>query len=200
LECVDGGAMEDISIVGITMRDVRTSPLFLRLGARLRGPAGVLVGTLKRVTISNITCDGPMSNLPSIVSGIPGHPIEGLRISGFYVHQKGGGTAEMAALVPPEREEAYPEPSMFGPLPAQAFFIRHARNITFGNVEIAGAEADARPAFWLDDVDGADFFRIGLPQKGNAGAFLLNNVAAFRVFGSRGVPDTFLPGVAHQLI
>ena len=106
----------------------------------------------------------------------------------------------MAALVPPEREEAYPEPSMFGPLPAQAFFIRHARNITFGNVEIAGAEADARPAFWLDDVDGADFFRIGLPQKGNAGAFLLNNVAAFRVFGSRGVPDTFLPGVAHQQI
>ncbi len=49
LETVDGGAIEDITISGITMRDIRNAPFFLRLGARMRGPAGVPVGTLRRV-------------------------------------------------------------------------------------------------------------------------------------------------------
>ena len=31
------------------MRDIRNAPVFLRLGSRLRGPAGIPVGTLKRV-------------------------------------------------------------------------------------------------------------------------------------------------------
>ena len=38
LESVDGALMEDITITNTTMRDIVTSPLFLRLGARLRGP------------------------------------------------------------------------------------------------------------------------------------------------------------------
>ena len=77
LECVDGGALEDISIVGITMRDARTSPFFLRLGARLRGPAGTQVGSIKRVMIRDVTCYGPMSDMPSIIAGIPGHCYRG---------------------------------------------------------------------------------------------------------------------------
>ena len=200
LECVDGGALEDISVVGITMRDVRTSPLFLRLGARLRGPAGMRIGSIKRVMIRNITCYGPLSDMPSVISGLPGYPIEDVTISDIYVEQKGGGTVEMAAIEPPERAKRYPEAVMFGPLPAQAFFIRHARNVEFSNVQITTAAPDARPVFWLYDVNGADFFRIDLSRRGSAAAFLLNAVRTFRVFGSRGVADAFLPSVAHQKI
>ena len=87
---------------------------------------------------------------------------------------------------------------MFGPLPAQGFFIRHARNIEFGNVEIANAAGDARPAFWLHDVDGADFFGIKLPRKQSAPAFLLDGVQDFRVSASRDVKDAFIPSVPHQ--
>src|SRR5262245_42249868 len=54
LETVDGGALEDITISNITMRDVKNSPLFLRLGKRMRGPAGAVPGQLRRVNISNI--------------------------------------------------------------------------------------------------------------------------------------------------
>ena len=106
----------------------------------------------------------------------------------------------MAAIEPSERAETYPEPTMFGPLPAQGFFIRHARNVEFGHVQIVPAAPDARPVFWLDDVDGADFFRIDLSHRGSARAFRLNAVRAFRVFSSRGVPDTFLPRVARHKI
>jgi polygalacturonase len=45
LESVDGGPIEDITFTGVTMRDIRNAPFFLRLGARLRAPAGTGVGT-----------------------------------------------------------------------------------------------------------------------------------------------------------
>jgi hypothetical protein len=35
--------MLNITFAGITMRDIRNAPFFLRLGARLRGPAGTSV-------------------------------------------------------------------------------------------------------------------------------------------------------------
>jgi polygalacturonase len=200
LECVDGGVMEDISVVGITMRDVHTSPLFLRLGARLRGPAGSRIGSIKRVMIRNITCYGPLSDMPSIIAGVPGHAIEDVTISDVCIEQKGQGTADMAAIEPSERAEMYPEPVMFGPLPAQGFFIRHVRNVEFADVQIIPAAPDARPVFWLDDVDGADFFRIDLSRRGSAAAFQLNAVRALRVFSSRGVSDISLPRVSRQKI
>jgi len=43
LETVDGGLLEDISITNITMRDIVSAPIFMRLGSRMRGPAGVPV-------------------------------------------------------------------------------------------------------------------------------------------------------------
>src|ERR1044072_1759264 len=39
LEAVDGGWLEDVTISNITMRDISNSPIFMRLGSRLRGPA-----------------------------------------------------------------------------------------------------------------------------------------------------------------
>jgi hypothetical protein len=75
---------------------------------------------------------------------------------------------------------------MFGELPATAFFIRHARNVEMSNVEIQTGRADARPAFWLQDVTGADFFRLRLPSGPR---FALDQVAQFRAFGSRGMAD-----------
>jgi hypothetical protein len=92
----------------------------LRLGSRLRGPAGTPVGALKRVLISNVTCHAPLNDMPSIISGIPGHPVEDIQISNCYFLQKGG--AEMAALQPSEQPSDYPEPALFGPLPAQHFY------------------------------------------------------------------------------
>jgi len=189
LETVDGALLEDITFVGVTMRDIRNSPIFLRLGTRMRGPQGTPVGTLKRVIMSNITCHGAVAELPSIISGVPGHNIEDIKVSDIYLHQLGGGTSEMAALNPPEKENDYPEPRMFGTLPATGFFIRHVKNIEFGNVEIATEKPDARPAFWLNDVEGADFFRIKTGKANNAPSFKLSNVKDFRVFGSRSIKD-----------
>jgi len=188
LETVDGALCEDITIVGVTMRGTLNSPLFLRLGRRMRGPGDAKVGTLRRVLISNITSYGA-AQLPSILSGVPGYPIEEVKISDVYLHQAGGGDGPLAGIQAPEREAAYPEPNMFGPLPATGFFIRHVRNLEISNVEIATAQADQRPAFVLLDVEGADFFRVRVPRPTVAPAFSLRQVSDFRVFGSQFVAD-----------
>jgi polygalacturonase len=201
LETVDGGILEDITFTGVTMRDIRNAPLFLRLGARMRGPKEIPVGTLKRVLISDVTCYGPANAMPSIIGGVPGHPVEDIKISNCYFLGKGGGTAETTAVQPPEQVNEYPEPYRFGPLPAQHFFIRHARNLELNHVELATVTADARPCFWLADVNGADLFRIKLPQTPGGGpALLLNAVSDFRISGSRGVKDMSLPAVSRLQI
>ena len=198
LETVDGGIMEDITVVGVTMREVRNAPIFLRLGARMRGPRGIPIGTLKRVLISNVTCYAPLSQMPSIISGIPGHAVEDVKISNCTFLHRGGGTAEMAALRPDERPDDYPEPARFGPLPAQHFYLRHARNIEFSNVEVASATADARPSFWLGDVNGVDLLHVKLP-RGAGPACVLNDVSAFHMRFSPGVSDTSIDGAVSHL-
>jgi hypothetical protein len=79
---------------------------------------------------------------------------------------------------------------MFGDLPATGLFVRHVRNLEVSNLEVMTATADARPVFWLMDVDGVDFFRVKVPRMSTAPAFRLQNVDDFRVFGSKYLKDT----------
>ena len=194
LETMDGALTEDIAISNITMRGLGFPPLFLRLGSRMRGPTGAPVGKLRRITIQNIVSYGATPQ-PSIIAGVAGHPVEDVKISDVYFHQMGGGSAELARRVPPEADKAYPDPDMFGDLPATGFFIRHARNIEMSNVEIITEAADARPAFWLNDVAEADFFRLRLPK---GPSFQLDQVSAFRSFGSRWLEDRRFDGTVSQ--
>ena len=188
LETVDGGLLEDVTISNITMRDIAV-PIFLRLGNRMRGPAGVPVGTLRRIMISNVVCSNSESSFCSILSGIPGHPIMDIQLNDIYIQHRGGGTSEDATLQPPEAEDKYPEPNMFGRMPAHGVFVRHARNISLNNVEFLSSKEDLRPAFFLEDVQGTEFFRVRTPHVRDAPTFVLNNVDGFSVFRSKHVAD-----------
>lgn len=187
LETVDGARIEDITVTNLTLRGVVHSPFFLRLGRRMRGPAGVQPGTLRRILISNISSYDAVAEYPSIISGIPGSFVEDVKITDVYLHQLGGGPAGWAALEPSQNELGYPEASMLGTLPATGFFLRHARNLEFSNIEIATARPDARPAIWADDVDGLDCFRLRT-APGSA-TFSLRHVKQFRNFGSQTSKD-----------
>ncbi|MDA8051569.1 MAG: glycoside hydrolase family 28 protein [Rhodospirillales bacterium] len=203
IECVDGGVTEDITIRGLVMRDIRNAPFFLRLGERMRGPAGRPVGRLRRVIISDVVCDAPANTMPAIISGIPGHPIEDVVLSNIRIVQKGGGSAAMANIVPPEERRRYPSPAAFGTLPAQGLFVRHARNVEIRDVGIASRAPDARPLVWLGNVDRADV--EGLRLAGIAGAarapvFLLNGVTDFRARACGGMRNEDLARVARRVL
>jgi hypothetical protein len=66
----------------------------------------------------------------------------------------------MAALTPPENERLYPEPWMFGLIPASGFFIRHVNNITLKDIELSYLTPDARPTFYLDNVQTIRLVRV----------------------------------------
>jgi polygalacturonase len=190
LESEDGALCEDIAITNLTMRDLINGPLFFRLGARLRGPKeSTKVGTLKRVLVSNVVSSNSLARLPNILSGIPGYPIEDIKIANFYMQHQGGADAAAAKIVPPEEVAKYPDPGMFGPMPAQGFYLRHVRNLELSHVEIAPIAVDARPSFVLQGVDRADFYAITAPKSP---AFALHQVTDLRVRMSRAADDATL--------
>src|SRR6185369_4209312 len=102
LETVDGGVIEDVTVTNLTMREVTTAPLFFRIGNRGRGPNDPPPGTIRRVTISNVVASDVDPRYPALIAGLPGHPVEDIQLSNIQILYRGGGTAEDAALVPPE--------------------------------------------------------------------------------------------------
>jgi predicted xylose isomerase-like sugar epimerase len=90
-------------------------------------------------------------------------------------------------------ENHYPEPTMFGPMPAYGFFFRHVNGLQVSDVEVRTMKQEARPAFVLDDVEHADFIHV--KTQPGTGAFALNSVKDFNVYLSRPVPETHLESV-----
>ncbi len=221
LETVDGGVIEDIAITNLTMRDITNSPIFLRLGNRARGPEGTPVGAIRRVTISHIVASNCDPRYPILIAGLPGHPIEDVRLSDITITHRGGMTLEQVAqqpaeLVntffirgpgltgprdpfnPPEQEKSYPEPSMFGLLPAHALYVRHAKNLSVRDVAVSFATVDTRPAVVLDDVAGVDFERVKISRAPAAPAFVLRHVSDFTARAIAGFPDTQRPTAENE--
>jgi polygalacturonase len=181
LETVDGGLLEDVTISNVTMRDVSNCPIFMRLGSRMRGPQGAAVGELRRVTLSNIIVYNAESKYASIISGIPGHDIEDVRLNNIRIYYRGGGTKAQALLVPAEREHDYPEPAMFGEMPAYGFFIRHVRGLEMNDVQVSYLNEDARPPFVISDADEIDLRHVKAQHGVGIPSFTLKNVAGFSI-------------------
>src|SRR5262249_55712816 len=110
----------------------------------------------------------------------------------------GGGTKEDAAIEPPENETTYPEPRMFGTIPAYGFFIRHVKGIELNNVEVGFAKEDLRPPFILSNVKGAEFNHIKAMRATDAPAFVLKNVEDFSLHQYKGLADMRLERVEQR--
>ena len=210
LEVVDGGVLDGVTVANLAMEDVGT-PVFIRLGNRgkrfLNNQSPASVGTLRNVTITGITStvsrrDGTFA---CPISGLPGHPIENLRISNVRIFlQEGSGNVhlddfqshylrEATRIIEqtfggqiknvtvrdvPENPADYPEYPMFGPLPAYGFFCRHVNNIAFEGLDLRFEKAESRSAFAFYDVHGLnlDGFHAESSPGSNA-VLLLRDVA-----------------------
>jgi polygalacturonase len=201
LESEDGALLEDVTISNITMRDNVSAPLFFRLGSRLRGPKETTkVGTLRRISVNNLVSSNGGAGICSILSGVPGYALEDIRLSNIFIEHKGGGTVAQAAQRPAENEAKYPDPGMFGGMPSQGFFLRHIRNLEMSHVEVRPLMPDARPSFYLDDVNRADFIAVTAPASAELHAFRLHQVRDLRISLSRAANDTQIASVDSQSI
>lgn len=190
LETVDGALLEDVAINNITMRDVTNSPLFLRVGARMRGPAGVATGKLRRVTISNVSAYNADAHFASILAGLPGYDIEDVKLSNVHIwYRPIDSAASRIQTTVPEHEKTYPEPAKMGVMPSYGFFIRHAARIELNDVHIRYLGNETRPAFYFEDVKNITLRNVeAQPVKGSS-LFVLKNVSGFTTKDCKGVKD-----------
>jgi hypothetical protein len=191
LESVDGAIIEDVSINNITMQDVVNSPIYIRLGRRLRGPLeSTVVGAIRRIKISNIVVSNAVNNTSMIIAGTIDHPVEDVELSDIRVNYLGGGLPEWAQYDPPEDEsQFYPEPDRLGFMPAYAMFARHVNGLTLRNVQVSYAKTDSRPAVVLDDVQSIEFDHLKAQHEADVPEFMLFNTRDFDVEHSTGLAD-----------
>ena len=167
LEIVDGGVMENVSVSDVTVEGTE-SPIFIRLGNRGRGylSGGAdmenivpisHVGRIDGVRLDNIQIRHAGS-MGCSITGLPDHPVRNVWLSNISIHHKSGVKAhEMAQIrdsVCDEKEKAYPEATMWGNLPAKGFFVRHAREVQFSNIQIQTELPDVRQDFVCEDTEG----------------------------------------------
>ncbi|MFD2162128.1 glycoside hydrolase family 28 protein [Paradesertivirga mongoliensis] len=199
LETVDGGLLEDVSITNVTMRDIVNSPIFLRLGGRMRGPAGVPIGELRRINISNLVVYNADSHFSCLISGLPGNDIEDVKLSNIRIFYRPIDSAESVIQKEvPEHEKTYPEPQKFGVIPAYGFFIRHAKNFELNNVEISFMGKETRPAFILTDVKGILFNNVKAQKAPKAPIMVLRDVSDFELRGGNIIKDTKIKAVKNK--
>lgn len=190
LETVDGGVIEDVVVSNIVMRDVTSAPIFLRLGNRARGPKGTPIGSIRRVQISQVSVSGADGRFPILLAGLPDHPIEDITLENIRVVSHGGITLEQVAQQPAElvnlffvrggepglagprepfavplREKGYPEPSMFGLLPASALYARHVKRLSLRNVTYTFGREDTRPRIVIEECAGVTLEAVHVPRS-----------------------------------
>jgi polygalacturonase len=170
---VDGGTIDGVTISNVVMNEV-TAPLFVRLGNRGRDQEDATPGHLRNVVIDDVLALGATGT--SSVTGLPGHPIDGVTIANVRIVTAGGSVRHVSLDVP-ERPARYPSATMFGDLPSFGLYLRHARDVTVRNVELPAQKRDVRPALVADDV--ADLYVAGLNERATqdeAAVLWLNDV------------------------
>lgn len=177
IESVDGANITGLVISNVTMYNVGT-PLYIRLGSRLRAPLGTPVGSLRDVTIENVYAETallpyrtPYLYLPgqqgigpvctpfeyaSQIEGIADAPIENLTLRDVTIRAAGGLSPEQALPWPlPENDKAYPDVNKYGwdkSLPASVMIMRHVRGLKLDNLVLLTEKPDTRPTLLSADV------------------------------------------------
>jgi polygalacturonase len=165
----------DGSIIdGISYKDIRMEktfvPLFIKLSDVARVPEGTYKrGAIRNITFNNVTavdCFSYFKNnqMPSVIWGKPGVPVENITFTNVSIIVKGGGAASEASLYPKENDERFP--IKVGPLPAYAMYLRHVENIKFIDCSFKFENNDDRPAVTVDNGTNVTLQTCNL-QKGS---------------------------------
>jgi hypothetical protein len=156
VESVDGADISNIVFRNITFKDVGT-PVFILLGDRGETPTNDVhkIGSIDGIRFEHVTGTNMRYNWSSPVSGttLPDgttHRLKNLSFVDVHIANKGGLTA--TPRDPPEYAGQYPDPNLWGNLPAFGFFLRHVDGVTFTNSTSTVSPGDVRKAIEQRDV------------------------------------------------
>jgi len=185
LEAVDGGFLEDVDIHGVRAKNTGNA-LFIRLGHRNKDGR---YSKVKNIVVDDVMVEVPLGKpdvgypfegplpkvpphnlLPVSITGLPGHPIQNVKLQNVEVTYGGGGTkakayvsADSLATIT-ENASGYPEFTMFGELPAWGIYARHIEGLDLSNIKLIIQKSDYRPALVFDDIKGLKLNKVMIPK------------------------------------
>lgn len=159
IETVDGAALENVEFSGITMNDICNSPIYIRLGNRMRSPKGTSPSTINGVRINNVTVRDADARYACLIYGMEGNPIRNVSISNLSVEYRGGLTMKdfeeqrgRNTFFSSRNENTYPEPSAHGIQPAWGWSLQYVDGIELRNIKMTLMSPDERPRVYINDV------------------------------------------------
>lgn len=169
LESVDGASMHNIEVSDITMHDICNSPIYIRLGHRMRAPENFPVSRVEGIRIKNMRVTDADSRYACLIAGSEDNPVKDVLIENLFIEFRGGITLEdvreqrganpfffggkgEARISKGWEKGGYPEPSAHGLQPAWGFSISHADNIYLSHIQLNCKQQDERPWIYLDDA------------------------------------------------
>lgn len=158
LETVDGAAMEHIRVSHLRMNDICNSPIYIRLGSRMRGPATLPPSSIHDVAIRDVTVTDADCRYACLIVGEEEHPVTDVTLSDVHIQYRGGVTLadyrEQRGTNPFFYHEGgtYPEPAAHGIQPAWGLNIHHARGVTLRRVTFQLQTPDERPMLYRHDT------------------------------------------------
>jgi len=184
----DGANIGDVEISNIAMDEVRF-PLFLRLANRGRDMEKPVPGTLRNITISNITASDAL--IGGIVIGEPDRPIENVLLDNVRITCKGGGAKEQPGIDVPAMMRKYPSAYKFRELSTYGFYVRHARAVLLDQVRLSLDTPDTRHALIFEDAADLSITALRVqPSKDAAPIILFNKVKDALIQGCAPVAGT----------
>jgi polygalacturonase len=190
----DGSVIEGIFYKNITMEKTFV-PLFIKISDVARVPSGTYTrGEIRNISFENITATDCYTyikdrEMPPVIWGKPGTPIENVTFENVKFLVKGGHPVSEASLQPAENDERFPR--KVGPIPAFAMYLRHVKNIFFTDCEFNFEKNDDRPAFVIDDGSTIEITDTFL-EKGSGIDYrieLREQVENFKLQNCSGLPD-----------
>jgi polygalacturonase len=165
----DGSVIDGIHYKNIIMEKTFV-PVFMKISDVARVPEGTYKrGAIRNVTFENIKATDCFSyfknrEMPSVIWGKPGTPIENIEFKNVKITAKGGHSDSEASLAPAENNERFPR--HVGAIPSYAWYLRHVKNVRFVDCQFGFEKNDDRPALVVDDVVNVAFEQCNF-QKGN---------------------------------
>ncbi len=159
VESVDGADISNIVFRNIQFHNAG-SAIFVLLGKRGNPPK---VGTIDEIVFENITGDQMQHTWGSAISGVKLRPAwyaprslryapKNLVFRNIHIVTLGEQDGLSERPSPPEYDGQYPDPDLWGDLPASGFYFRHVDQVSLENVLIEASPDDARPVIVKEDV------------------------------------------------
>jgi polygalacturonase len=164
----DGSVIDGVHYRNITMEKTFV-PIFIKVSDVARVPEGTYTrGAIRNITFENVTATDCFSyfknrEMPCVIWGKPGSPIENIEFKNVQITVKGGHAASEVPLDPEENDERVPR--HVGIIPAYALYLRHVRNVHFLDCLFGFEKNDNRHALVINDGDNVVFKLCDL-QKG----------------------------------